>query len=693
MAVGSRGQKMRGGGYIGAMLIVLGLFVSDAALAKTVTLNMKGADIAAVISTVSEITGKNFIVDPRVKGKITLISSKPLDESALYQVFLTVLEVHGYAAVQVGQVVKIIPDADAKHQSLAVDGIGEDIVTQVLDIKHVSAAQLVPIIRPLVPPQGHMAAHTQTNTLIISDHASNIQRLVKLIERIDQPSGGEIEVIQLKFASASDVVRTLTTLQQQQKKDPQQAGTTLVADERTNSILLGGDKADRLQIKTIIGFLDTRSGTTGDTHVIYLRFAQAKDLVPVLTGVGKSEAQDKTKAPPQANAGRSGEAFMIQADESTNALVITAPPDIYRSLEAVIKQLDVRRAQVLVEAIIAEVSNSRVNELGVEWGGFDTTPGAKTPLTIQNFGRMSAIGSAIANPTTAAQNASAILGNGLTLGYGRIAESGINFVAMLNAMSKDGSVNILSTPNILTMDNHEAEIFVGKEVNIPSGSYTVTAGAGGALSNPFTTFKSKQVGIRLKVKPQISEGSSIKIDLETTIDGISSGDAGTANLVTSQRTIKTAVIVDDNDVVVLGGLITDDNNETYAKVPILGDIPLIGYLFRYKREAKDKSNLMVFLRPAILRDEIGSDRVTREKYNFMRDRQDEEQRKGNWFFRNDTPMLEKLEKLRSERPKAPTKADNMANEKAAEAAKSEAKPVKPDAKPASPEDLGIPSAP
>ncbi|MEK6749487.1 MAG: type II secretion system secretin GspD [Pseudomonadota bacterium] len=680
---------MKCGGFLGAGLIMLGSLFAGAAAAKTVTLNMKGADISAVISTVSEITGKNFIVDPRVKGKITLISSKPLDESALYQVFLTVLEVHGYAAVQVGQVVKIIPDADAKHQSLAIDGSGEDIVTQVLDIKHISAAQLVPIIRPLVPPQGHMAAHTQTNTLIISDHASNIQRLVKLIERIDQPSGGEIEVIPLKFASASDVVRTLTTLQQQQKKDPQQAGTTLVADERTNSILLGGDKADRLQIKTIIGYLDTRSGTSGDTHVIYLRFAQAKDLVPVLTGVGKSEAQDKTKALPQGGgAARAGEAFMIQADESTNALVITAQPDIFRSLEAVIKQLDVRRAQVLVEAIIAEVSNSKVNEMGVEWGAVDRTPGTNAPLTIQNFGRMSAIGSAAAvagsNPATAAQGAGAILGNGLTLGVGRLAETGFNFIAMINAMSKDGSVNVLSTPNILTMDNHEAEIFVGKEVNIPSGSYTVTAGAGGSISNPFTTFKSKQVGIRLKVKPQISEGKSIKIDLEATIDGISSGDAGTANLVTSQRTIKTAVIVDDSDVVVLGGLITDENNETYAKVPILGDIPLIGYLFRYKRDAKDKSNLMVFLRPAILRDEMGSDRVTREKYNFMRDRQDEEQRKGRWFFRNDTPILEQLDTLRGDRAKSSPKP----GDKGADAA-----PAKPEAKPSKPEDLGIPSAP
>ncbi len=605
-------------------LLGLGLLLFAAlAHAKTVTLNLKGADINAVIATVAEATGKNFIVDPRVKGKVTIVSAKPLSADQVYQVFLAMLEVHGYAAVPAGPVIKIVPDAEAKHSGTPPRGDGEELVTQVVEVRHVAATQLVPILRPLVPPQGHLAAHAQTNTLVIADRASNVARLLRIIERIDQPSGGEIEVVPLEHASASEVVRVLNSLQQaRQKKEPKSQRPTLVADERTNSILIGGDRAARLQLKTIIAHLDTPSETVGNTHVIYLRYAQAKELVPVLTGVGKLQAKKGQKGKKTFSSGNLP--FNIQADEATNALVITAPPDVMRSLKTVIQQLDVRRAQVLVEAVIAEVSMSKAIELGVQWIAGGENPGEK-PVGVVNLGNNSIVNIAGA----AAQKQVPPIGPGLSLGIGRIVDGGYSFAALINALASDASTNVLSTPTLITMDNEEAEIFVGQEVTVPTGSYAVTGGTGGAaVTNPFVTFKPKKVGIRLKVKPQINEGDAIKLDLEQTVDSITSGTAGQADLVTSQRSLKTSVIVDDNAIVVLGGLITDDVNDTVQKVPLLGDLPVLGNLFRFKRTNKVKTNLMIFLRPVILRDQAVTAAVTHQKYSLMRTKQLQARQRG-----------------------------------------------------------------
>ncbi len=596
--------------------------------AKPVTLNMKGADINAVIATVAEVTGRNFIVDPRVKGKVTIISSKTMDEQEIYQVFLAILDVHGFTAVPAGNVIKILPDADAKHSGIPNEGEGEEVVTQVYEIRHVQAAQLVPILRPLVPPQGHLAAHAQTNTLILSDRVSNIERLISIIERIDEPSGSEIEVLTLQHASAAEVVRILTSLRQQEKKaDPKASVPTLVADERTNSILLGGEKSDRLQIKAIIAHLDTPSETIGNTHVVYLRYAKAKDMVSVLTGVGKIQAKDGGKGAKTATAARAKGDFDIQADEAANALVITAAPDIFRSLQSVIQKLDVRRAQVLVEAIIAEVSANKTAELGVQWAAGGENPG-KRPVGILNFGgtrSITGIGQAAAQAESAGINpglgALGSVGSGLTLGIGSINKSGYSFASIINALAGTGAANLLSTPNILTMDNEEAEIFVGKTVKVPSGSYTQTGGTTSTVSNPFTTFDSQDVGVRLKVKPQINEGDAIKLELEQSVDAITAGNAGEANLVTSTRTVKTSVMVEDGQTVVLGGLLTDDQTNSIQKVPLLGDLPLIGALFRYKSDTQDKTNLMVFLKPQILRDAATTTDISSSKYNFMRARQ------------------------------------------------------------------------
>lgn len=608
---------------------VLLLWLPMSFAAETTTLNFKGADLGAVISSIAEVTGKNFIVDPRVKGKVTLISNRAMSKGEVYKVFLSILEVHGYTAIPSGKAIKIVPDADAKHSAMPFassrnSGKGDEAVTRVIEIEHVTAAQLVPILRPLVPPQGHLAAYPQSNVLIISDRAANIARLVKIIKRIDQPTGGEIEIVPLENAVASDLVRVLTSLQQQAKKNPKSRKPMLVADERTNSILIGGERASRLQLRAIISHLDTPSETVGDTHVIYLRYAKAKDLVPVLTGVGKTKKVKGKKAKAAASAGN--QAFDIQADESTNALVITASPAIYRSLRSVVALLDIRRAQVMVEAIIAEVSSDRAAELGVQWL-FDGS-GGNNPVGAINFGSGSSSISGLAQNAAAAAELGASstgaalssIGSGVTIGLGQFTSGTFNFAGLIRALEGDGITNVLSTPSLVTMDNEEAEMFVGQELSIPTGSFAST-GSSTSSVNPFTTFERKQIGIRLKVKPQINEGDAIRLDIEQTVDGVAGGSAGAGNIVTSERSIQTSVLVDDGKMLVLGGLIKDDLVETAQKVPLLGDIPLLGALFRYTTVQKVKTNLMVFLRPTILRTKADSLNLTRSKYNFIRSKQ------------------------------------------------------------------------
>ncbi|WP_455212708.1 type II secretion system secretin GspD [Kaarinaea lacus] len=605
--------------------------------AANTTLNFKGADINAVIQSVADITGKNFIVDPRVKGKVTIISKRPMSQREIYQVFLTVLDVHGYTAVPSGKIIKIIPDADAKHAGMPTaddddPGKGDEAVTRVVQIDHVNAAQLVPILRPLVPPQGHLAAYPQSNVLIVSDRARNIERILKIIRRVDQPTSGEIEIIQVENASAADLVRVLNTLEQQAGKGQAQTERPiLVADERTNSILVGGERSERLQIRAIISHLDTPSEVEGDTHVIYLRYANAKDLVPVLTGVAEEAKKTVAAQPgaakgaPRPAGGQNQPIFNIQADESSNALVITAPPALFKSLESVIRQLDVRRAQVLVEAIIAEVSLERSSQLGIEW--FFDGRNSNKPVGAINF---SGAGAAAANITsTVTDNASStevatglasLIGQGATIAFGTFNSDSFNFAAVLKALEGDGDTNILSTPSIVTLDNEEAEIFVGEEVSIPTGSFTST-GTVTQPTNPFTTFDRKPVGINLKVKPQINEGDTILLNIEQSIDAFKSGSAGSQDIVTSQRKINTSVLVDNGKVLVLGGLVQDNLIENNQSVPFFGDIPIIGALFRSSSTQKVKTNLMVFLRPLVMRDSRQGLLLTNDKYNYLRELQ------------------------------------------------------------------------
>ncbi|MEE9494324.1 MAG: type II secretion system secretin GspD [Gammaproteobacteria bacterium] len=636
-------RKIRMHGLCGWVL-AFSLFGSIPLAAQTITLNLKEADISALIGTVAEVTGKNFIVDPRVKGKVTVISSRPMDSDEVYQVFLSILRVHGFAAVKSGAVTKILPDVNAKQDSIpnataGRPGRGDEMVTRVVQVDNIAAAQLVPILRPLVPQQGHLAAYPATNVLIISDRAQNVSRLISIIQRIDKVSDSEIEVIRLEHASASEVVRVLTAIRRTkaQPGQAQQGGNALVADERTNSILLGGDRSSRLRMRAIISHLDTPLGHGGNTKVIYLKYAKAKDIIDVLRGVGKTQSETaKGKNPVAKNIEKQ---LDIQADEATNALVITAPPAMMLSLESVIRQLDIRRAQILVDAIIAEVSLKRTRELGVQWVANDPSDSGISPLGGTNFTN---VGNSAASVAAAIASGAGSLAPGLLLAGASLSNGTLDFAALVQALGTDKDVNILSTPSLVTLDNEEAEFVVGQNVPFVTGSFSTT---GSDATNPFQTIQREDVGISLKIKPQINEGDAIIMEIEQEISSVNT-DAKAVDTVTDKRSLKTNVIVEDGQTLVLGGLIQDNVNQSQQKVPILGDLPLIGALFRAKSTTHDKTNLMVFIHPTILRDKGIANQYSSRKYNLMRAKQIEAYDKGISLIPGEAgPQLPELENL------------------------------------------------
>jgi general secretion pathway protein D len=619
--------------------------------AEDVTLNFREADIHDLINVISEVTGKTFVVDPRVKGKITVVSNQPMGSDKVYAVFLSILGVHGFTAIPSGTIVKIIPENMAKSQSTPVLSAeqmmeGDTLITQVVQVNHISAPQLIPLLRPLIRQQGHLVAYPANNTLVISDYASNVRRLLKIIRRIDQPDNEEIEVMVLEHASATEIVRILTSLEQKKAAKATKGSTNMpniIADERTNSVLINGDQSTRLRLRTLITHLDTPVKTGGDTQVIYLRYAQAKDLVNVLKGITDSLVNNpKTKG--QVPASQSVKTN-IQADESTNSLVITATPKVQKNLQAVIRQLDIRRAQVLVEAVIAEVSTDTARELGVQWLLYGNQGTA--PVGFSNFDNAGVRLVDLASASYAAnQNLGSSLPNigaGAFLGLGRFDSSVFNFGVLLRALASDTRTNVLSTPSLLTLDNQEAEIVVGQNVPFVTGQYTNT-GNTGSITNPFQTIQREDIGIKLQVKPQINEGNAVKLEIEQEVSSLSRSSQAASDLVTNKRTIKTTVIVEDGNMVVLGGLIDEDLQQTAQKVPGLGDLPIIGGLFRSQSTQKVKRNLMVFLHPVIIRDAATENIISSGKYSYLQARQLEQKAQGLPLMSDDAiPILPDLD--------------------------------------------------
>ncbi len=631
----------------------------------TITPNYKEADIRQIVEAVSAVTNRNFIIDPRVNAKVTMLSKTPMTPDAFYEAFLAILEVHQLAAMQSGDIIKIIPNATARQYGSPMGTGGaagdDDIVTQVIQVENVGAAQLVPILRPLIPQFGHLAAHPGSNMLIISDRAGNVARMVSIIRRIDLSSEDDIEVVPLQHASSSEVVRVLTALTQQPRADGAPVSTSLVADARTNSVLIGGDRADRLRLRTLIAHLDTPLEDGGDTQVRYLRYADAEELATKLQQHFQGQAAAAQGAAGGApTPARNGE-VSVWADTQTNAIVVNAPPKMMRSLMQIVDKLDIRRAQVLVEAIIVEVIADKTAELGITWaveGAASTTPIGTTNFPSFGNGVVQLAGAAAGGGETPV-DPSSLIGDGITVGVGRISDTGVSFAAILRALEGDADTNIISTPSLVTTDNEEASLNVGQEVPFVTGSFTNTGGNIGSV-NPFQTIQREQVGVKLTITPQINEGNSLLLDISQEISNIAQSVEGATDLITNQRIVETTVIVDDGQILVLGGLLEDVLRESEQRVPILGSIPFLGALFRAQTTDKVKTNLLVFIRPTILRDAATISTETNAKYNIIKDILDRTNEDGiNLMPDEDAFTLPPFEE--ANRPKTPTTMEPPAN--------------------------------
>ncbi len=604
-------------------------------LAQDYTVNLKDTDIQELIKFVADATGKTIVVDPAVKGKVRVVSSRPISAAELYQLFLSILEVHGFTAVHSGDIVRVIQNKDARSAPVGVsdgrpDVTTDEYVTAVIRLDNISAAKLIPVLRPLVPQQAHMAAYAPSNAIIISDVSANIDKIRDIIERMDKSAVQQTDVIKLRYAVADDVVKMLDQLN---KSEAKAAGgeqeTLLVADERTNSVLISGDELERARMRKLIEYMDTPLEQSGNVKVIYLEYADAKETAEVLSKVMKNMSE---MDPDGNKTGKgSSSSATIEADEGTNALIITAAKDEMAALEAVIGRLDIRRAQVLVEAIIVEMEVIDGQDLGLQWL-FASSDGAFGSNINSGDARARNIAEAVlpgndedGNPQDFSLGtlAGALAGTpGLSLGWGQLDDN-LNMAVILSALKETKNANILSTPSLLTLDNQEAFITVGQNVPFVTGSFTNTGAGGDGAQNPFQTIERENVGITLTVTPHINEGDAIVLDIEQEVSSLSglSVTQSASDIITNERKIQTKVLAVDGRVVVLGGLIKDDVQDAQQKIPLLGDIPYLGRLFRSDAEKVTKSNLMVFIRTTIIRDNQQLAGATAQKYSYIRDQQ------------------------------------------------------------------------
>ncbi|MDO9227778.1 MAG: type II secretion system secretin GspD [Pseudomonadota bacterium] len=598
-------------------------------------LNFVNAEIESVVRAMGLITGKNFLLDPRVKGTINISSVKPVSADLAYQILISSLRMQGFTAVEGKGVVKILPEADAKqHFSQTyvktVKSSGDQVVTQVYPLQHATAAQLVSILRPLVAPNNAVSAYPGSNTLVITDYADNLKRISEIIEAIDRPNEAEFNIIKVKHLSAIELSQQLSRLFAEPTGAPAQAGGTsllIAADARSNSLLVRTDNQGKLEtLRAMVAQLDTPSAGMSNLQVVHLRNADATKLAETLRAMAAGEARAATGsvpgAAPAAASGTGSSGVTILADAATNSLVINAPDHLYNSLRAVIDKLDAQRAQVFVEALIVEVTSQKAAELGIQWQG---------PL-IQRQGEYALVGGTnfstggnnlLALSAAAASGTALLPGAGLNLALGQVLKINGKEVTSLTALARllesDSDANILSTPNLLMLDNEEAKIVIGQNVPFLTGSYAQsgTGGTTGATVNPFQTIERKDVGLTLKVKPQVSEGGNIKLQIVQEVSNVSDA-TNQAGIITNKRAIETTVLVGDGESVVLGGLIQDDVSNGVDKVPGLGGIPLIGSLFRSESRKRTKTNLMVFLRPVVVRTRETMSGLTDSRYDYIR---------------------------------------------------------------------------
>jgi len=635
--------------------------------------NFQDADLNALVKTMSQITGRNFLLDPRTRGKVTIISSKPVPKASAYQIFIAALKAQGFTTVEgPGGIVKIIPEAEAK-QGATVGGDkkppkSDQWITQVIMVQYASASQLVQLMRPLLSPHALLSVYSPSNALIVTDTSSGIRNLMSVIEQIDRPGSTEVTVVPLQHVSANDLAALIARLEPQagvsapvvpgqpavaqvQAQHGIQAESRLVIipDARTNSLLVRSDNPGRVdQVRSLIAKLDVPARLGGNTRVVFLRNADAVKLAELLRGLLAGEARATTStsgsspvpgAPTagllapglggaagssSSSAGAKAEPSLVQADQATNALIISASDAVYNNLRAVIEQLDGRRAQVFVEALIAEVTASKAAQLGIQWSGGGTSGSGGATVGAVNY---PASGVGIIGALADSAAAVATLGSTAGLAVGFLSGTTITLPdgtqvrglgALARALEEKSDANILSTPNLLTVDNVESKIVVGQNVPFLTGSYAGSAGVGTTV-NPFTTIERKDVGLTLKIKPLITEGSGVRLTIYQEISSVAPGTGtGASDIITNKRSIDTTVIAEDGNIVVLGGLIQDEVTEGIQAVPFVSEIPILGELFKYRNRTKKKTNLMVFLRPVIVRSPEDIAGFTNDRYDYIR---------------------------------------------------------------------------
>ncbi len=675
-------------------------------------LNFVNADIDAVVRAIGQYTSRTFVVDPRVKGTLSLVTERPVTREQAYEQLLTALRLQGFTIVQTGNVARVLPEADAKLQGGAVVSPqgsaprGDQLVTQVFRLQYESATAMVPILRPLIAPNNTISAYPQNNTLVITDYADNLRRIQRIIESIDTPATSETEIIPIKFGLAMEIATVVNRMLDEGARAAGQAidagqRVSVLAEPRTNALILRAPSAARMMIaKSLIAKLDQPGLTPGNINVVYLRNAEAAKLAPLLraiisadpsfvpqnTGSGLSPSTGTTSGPGMTTqqatlgtsapgqqatttaAGGSGPlSGMIQADTATNSLIITAPEPLYRNIRQIIDKLDVRRAQVVIESLIAEVSAEKAAEFGIQWqalGGIND-PGTNV-IGGTNFGGSGQ------NIIGVASNIGSA-GQGLNIGIvqGKINIPGIgeilNLGFLARALETKADANILSTPTIQTLDNEEAKFLVGQNIPLITGSYANT-GAGGTASgvNPFQTFERRDIGLQLRVRPQISEGGVVRLAIYQELSSIQNTlTAAQGGIITNKRSFESMVLVEDGNIVVLGGLIEDKTDNSRSQVPILGNIPIIGELFKYENRKRTKTNLLVFLRPYVVRDEATSSALAMDRYDYIRGQVANSTVADNIIFRDlqsrqipeRPPVAPSMRQSQQPAPPAPSPAD------------------------------------
>ncbi|VXC90890.1 general secretory pathway component, cryptic [Enterobacterales bacterium 8AC] len=618
-------------GSLRVLVLIAALLGTKSGWSAEFSASFKGTDIQEFINTVSKNLNKTVIIDPAVRGTITVRSYDMLNEEQYYQFFLSVLDVYGFAVVDMHNgVLKVVRSKDAKTAAVPVasdaePGQGDEVVTRVVPVNNVAARDLAPLLRQLNDNAGagSVVHYEPSNVLLMTGRAAVIKRLMEIVERVDKVGDRKVVTVPLAYASAAEVVKLVTELTKDASKSamPSLMTASLVADERTNSVLVSGEPNSRQRIIAMIKQLDREQAVQGNTKVIYLKYAKATDLVEVLTGVSSSMQSEQQNAKPAVALRKD---VTIKAHEQTNALILTGAPDVIRDLEKVIAQLDIRRAQVLVEAIIAEVQDADGLNLGIQWankhaGGTQFT-NTGLPITtaiagVNQYNQDGTLNSAFASALNSF--------NGIAAGFYQG-----NWAMLLTALSSSSKNDILATPSIVTLDNMEATFNVGQEVPVLSGSRTTSG------DNIFNTVERKTVGIKLKVKPQINEGDSVLLEIEQEVSSVAdsaSASGNNANLgpTFNTRTVNNAVLVGSGETVVVGGLLDKMVNDSASKVPLLGDIPVLGYLFRSNSQKVSKRNLMLFIRPSIIRDRDEYRRASSEKYASFNEEQEQLRGKEN----------------------------------------------------------------